>query len=107
MPEDPDKLEGMLFKDLIKTWRFRLVCVCVCFATTAIGCMTQCMAPHLTDSGYSAASAALMVSVNMAALAAGKMLLGIIFDKAGLKRASPVSYTHLDVYKRQALPHGL
>lgn len=91
VPEDPDKLEGMLFKDLIKTWRFRLVCVCVCFATTAIGCMTQCMAPHLTDSGYSAASAALMVSVNMAALAAGKMLLGIIFDKAGLKRASQLS----------------
>ena len=27
----------------------------------------------------------------MAALAAGKMLLGIIFDKAGLKRASQLS----------------
>ena len=85
--------EGELFKDLIKTWRFRSVCLCVCFSTTAIGTMTQVMAPHLTDNGYATQTAAFMVSFCMAALALGKMSLGIIFDRLGTKRSTVLSIT--------------
>ncbi|MEA4920822.1 MAG: MFS transporter [Clostridiaceae bacterium] len=83
--------EGQSFRELIKTARFRAVCLCVCFATTAIGSMTQCMSPHLTDNGYSATMAAFMVSFCMAALAVGKMSLGIVYDKLGTRRSTLLS----------------
>ena len=83
--------EGMLFKDLIKTGRFRAVCLCVCFSSTAIGTLTQLMSPHMTDNGYSTSAAALMVSVCMAALAIGKMSLGMIYDKLGTRKSTLLS----------------
>lgn len=85
--EKPEE-DGLTFKELVKTTRFRAVCLCVCFSTTAIGSMTQCMSPHLSDSGYAAQTAAFMVSFCMAALAVGKMSLGIIYDHLGTKRST-------------------
>ncbi len=89
-PADMDQT-GEMFRDLIKTWRFRLVCLCVCFSTTAIGTMTQVMSPHLTDNGYATQTAAFMVSFCMAALAVGKMTLGVVFDRLGTRRATILS----------------
>ena len=83
--------EGELFKDLVKTARFRAVCIGITCTTTAIGCMTQLMSPNLTDNGYNAGAAAVMVSVCMAALAIGKMSLGVIFDKLGTRRSTLLS----------------
>ena len=85
--EKPEE-DGLAFRDLVKTARFRAVCLCVCFSTTAIGSMTQCMSPHLSDSGYSAQTAAFMVSFCMAAVAVGKIALGIIYDHLGTKRST-------------------
>jgi len=82
---------GESFSVLIKTHRFRLVGLCVCMSTTAIGCMTQCMSPHLSDSGYSTGTAAFMVSFCMAALAVGKISLGVIYDKLGTRRSTVLS----------------
>ena len=83
--------EGMMFSELIHTARFRAVCLCVCFATTAIGCLTQLLSPHLTDNGYSTGTAAFMVSLGMAALAFGKMSLGVIYDRLGTRRSTLLS----------------
>lgn len=86
--EEDEEGDFLPFKQLIRTTRFKVVAVALCFCNTAVGCITQCLVPHLSDNGYSAATAALMMSVGMGALAVGKMSLGAIYDKAGVRRAT-------------------
>ena len=79
---------GPLFKELIHTRRFIIVAVALTCGNTAIGCITQCLSPHLTDSGYTVQRAAFYVSMGLGALAVGKMLLGEIYDRIGTRRAT-------------------
>lgn len=89
--EEPDDDEGELFKDLIKTMRFKAMAVSMCVACTAIGCITQCLSPHLTDNGYGVQTAAFLVSAGMAAMAVGKMVLGAVYDGIGTRKATILS----------------
>lgn len=86
--EDDEEGDFLPFKQLIRTTRFKVVAVALCFSNTAVGCITQCLVPHLSDNGYSAATAALMMSVGMGALAIGKMSLGVIYDRVGTRVAT-------------------
>ncbi len=79
---------GPLFKDLIHTRRFIVAAVSLTCANTAVGCITQCLSPHLTDNGYSVQKAALLVSIGMGALAIGKIILGEIYDRIGTRSAT-------------------
>ena len=47
--------------------------------------MYNSISPHLTDIGYSLTFSANLLSIGMVALAAGKLLLGRLFDRLGVK----------------------
>ena len=53
--------------------------------------LMQNNAPYLTDIGYSLAVAAAFTAVCQGSLAAGKMLLGQLYDKVGTRRATFIS----------------
>lgn len=78
-------VEGPLFADLAKTGRFWLLAFCISASNSAVGCVNQALQPHLTDNGYAVQTAALIVSVGMGLLAVGKMGLGVVFDKLGIR----------------------
>ncbi len=77
--------EGPLFNELARTGRFWLLAFCISASNSAVGCVNQALQPHLTDNGYAVATAALIVSVGMGLLAIGKMGLGVVFDKMGIR----------------------
>ena len=85
--------EGEDFRDLIRTTRFRLIALSLCISNTAIGCITQCLSPHLSDNGYSIQTAAWLVSLGMGLLAVGKILLGEIYDRVGTRRGTLLALT--------------
>ena len=78
-------LEGPMFSELARTGRFWLLAFCISASNSAVGCVNQALQPHLTDNGYEVATAALIVSVGMGLLAVGKMGLGVVFDKMGIR----------------------
>ena len=77
--------EGPLFSELSRTGRFWLLAFCISASNSAVGCVNQALQPHLTDNGYPVATAALIVSIGMGLLAVGKMGLGVVFDKMGIR----------------------
>ena len=83
--------DGMLFRDAKKTARFYLLCLCTMVASMAGSVLMQNNAPYLTDIGYSVAVAATFTAVCPGSLAAGKMLLGQLYDKVGTRRATFIS----------------
>lgn len=80
--------EGESLGDLIRTARFRLMALSLCLSNTAVGCITQCLSPHLSDNGYTVQTAALLVSVGMGLLAVGKIILGELYDRIGTRRGT-------------------
>lgn len=78
-------LEGPLFSELAKTGRFWLLAFCISASNSAVGCVNQFLQPHLTDNGYAVQTAALIVSAGMGLLAIGKIGLGVVFDKMGIR----------------------
>ena len=78
-------LEGPLFSELAKTSRFWLLAFCISASNSAVGCVNQFLQPHLTDNGYAVQTAALIVSAGMGLLAIGKIGLGVVFDKMGIR----------------------
>ena len=72
----------------VRTARFRLMALSLCLSNTAVGCITQCLSPHLSDNGYTVQTAALLVSVGMGLLAVGKIILGELYDRMGTRRGT-------------------
>ncbi len=90
-PVQSGEESGVTLREARGTMRFWVLSVCVLLISAACSSLVQTLSPHLTDRGYSAAFAANMVSVSMGAMAAGKMLLGWLYDVLGSKRASLLS----------------
>ena len=83
--------EGETMAHARGTVRYWVLAVSVLLISAGCSSLVMTLSPHLTDSGYSAAFAAGMVSVSMGAMAVGKMLLGWLYDVLGAKRASLLS----------------
>ena len=83
----PEKLYGPNFASAVRMPRFAALLV----ITAVIGIVTavQCgiMVPHITDLGFDATYAALLYAAYQGALAAVKVLMGLISDRLGAKRA--------------------
>lgn len=82
---------GYTLGEVKKMPAFWILVICTPLVNSGLSSLVQVLSPHLTDNGYSTAFAATMVSVAMAAMAVGKMLLGRLYDKLGVRRATFLS----------------
>lgn len=83
--------QGTLFYQAARQPRFWALCLCAALNTICTSGLMQNTAPHISDVGFSAGFAATIASCGMASLAAGKLLLGWLYDKLGAARATAIS----------------
>ncbi|NLY66246.1 MAG: MFS transporter [Tissierellia bacterium] len=83
--------EGMMLSEAMKTIRFWGLCLSLIFISISGLSLMQNISPHLIDVGYSIDFSANIVALSMGALAIGKMLLGYLLDKLGLRKTSFIS----------------
>ena len=79
---------GYTLGEVKKMPAFWMLVICTPLVNSGLSSLVQVLSPHLTDNGYSTAFAATMVSVAMAAMACGKIMLGRLYDKLGVRRAT-------------------
>jgi MFS family permease len=85
--KSPTGAEGFSLKGAALTWQFwmaifMLFCIGFCMLTNLVH-----IVPHATDLGISAVSAANVLSITAVAHLTGGILMGVIADKIGIKRA--------------------
>lgn len=79
---------GPTFNEALKNMRFYVIGISlICIGISNNGVVAT-VAPNLTDVGHSATFAANITSMAMGALAIGKLILGILYDKLGTRKAS-------------------
>ena len=83
--------DGMLFQDAKKTAAFYILCLCIMLSSMGGSVLMQNNAPFLTDIGYSVSVGATIAALCQGSLAAGKMVLGQLYDKLGTWRATLIS----------------
>ncbi len=85
--EPKEENTGYSFAEARRLPVFWILCVmCIVIGTCMNGMYTS-VSPYLQDSGYSITFSANFLSVCMLALAVGKILLGKIFDRSGVRIA--------------------
>lgn len=91
--EQPEGMErlGELEREggsVLRTSTYRILIVLLLFSSLSSYTLVNYIAPYLQDIGYSSDTAALMVSAAMGVMAAGKVSLGILFDRLGSLRTT-------------------
>ena len=89
--DDAREHEGKTFKEAVSSPSFWIICLGGAILSACTNTSIQTISPHLSDVGYSASFAALMVSAAMGSLAIGKMVLGQLYDRVGPKLATLIS----------------
>jgi MFS family permease len=90
-----DKSYGITLSEAMKTFRFWGISVAsVLLSIVGISLMLN-ISPHLTNAGYSVTFAANIVALTMGALAIGKIILGSLFDRLGLRTATSIAVSFL------------
>ncbi len=86
-----EELPGVTFSEAIKTVRFWAICAAsVILSIVGISLMLN-ISPHLTNIGYSVTFAANIVALTMGSLAVGKIILGHLFDRLGIRAATSIA----------------
>lgn len=85
--------DGYTFTEALHMPSFWALTFCSVSMVMAICIFYQTIAPHLSDCGYSVTFAATVTSVCMGALAIGKVTLGRMFDKLGVRKAVTIACT--------------
>ena len=79
---------GATFGEALKSMRLYVIGISLIFIGIVNNGMVATVTPNLVDVGHSTTFAANITSVAMGALALGKLLLGILYDKLGTRKAS-------------------
>ena len=79
---------GMSLHQALRTGRFWVLCFAAALCNITLSALNQNVTPHLSDEGYSLATAANISALMLGGLAVGKMSLGWIYDKMGTRRAT-------------------
>ena len=79
---------GMSLHQALRTGRFWVLCFAAALCNFTLSALNQNVTPHLSDEGYSLATAANISALMLGGLAVGKMSLGWIYDKMGTRRAT-------------------
>jgi MFS family permease len=90
-----DKSYGITLSEAMRTFRFWGISVAsVLLSIVGISLMLN-ISPHLTNAGYSVTFAANITALTMGALAIGKIILGSLFDRLGLRTATSIAVSFL------------
>lgn len=84
----PQELVGMDYAQAKRNTLFWGISLCGLGMNVALASMPQTCSPHLTDVGYTPGFAAGMLSISMGALSVGKIFLGYLYDRYGIRRIS-------------------
>ncbi|MBU3803360.1 MAG: MFS transporter [Candidatus Cellulosilyticum pullistercoris] len=79
------ELVGITQSQAIKSVSFWALCLAIVVSGVVVNSMIVNLSPYLTDIGASAQTAALILSLSSAMVIVGKLYVGRIFDKLGLK----------------------
>lgn len=91
------KFFGIYIKDAIKTAEFWMIGIGVMIMGMNMAALVPNIAPHLNDIGYSISVSAKISSFTMISLAFGKLLIGILFDKYGIRNVTLLSCLALQI----------
>ncbi len=87
----PQEAEGRLLAEVRHTARFWLLCIASGILSMSVSSVIQHIAPHISDVGFSDSFAATAAALCMGSLAAGKFLLGWLYDRLGVRGATLLS----------------
>lgn len=90
-PVDKSMLLGTPFSEAVRTPALWVILGTICFTNFAVTGYHGTFAAFLSDVGYPITVASLISSGNMASLAAGKIVLGFLFDRIGCRTTSILS----------------
>ena len=79
--------EGMMLSQAMRSGTFWVITTSSVFLVIAINGLMMNVAPHLANIGYSISFSANVVALTMGSLAFGKVALGKLFDRIGVKKA--------------------
>lgn len=99
---DEDKIDdnkigstGILISDALRNAKFwATLFSTVLISMSGVSLMNN-LSPHLTNIGYSITFSANIAALSMGSLAFGKMILGYLFDRFGLKKTTLLSCVHI------------
>ena len=83
-----NELTGIYAKDAIRTFKFWMIGIGIIIMGMNMTGLVTNIAPHLSDIGYSLSTSAKVASLTMICLAFGKLLMGVLFDKYGIRNAT-------------------
>ncbi len=83
--------DGFMLKDVIKTLKFWAIIVCLILVSMSLNTLMMTISPHLTDIGYTITYSANIVAICMGSIAVGKLIVGYLYDKLGIKIATIIS----------------
>lgn len=86
-----EELEGVTFAEARGTIKFWVICFVTTIFAMSGGTMMNNIAPHLNDINYSPTFSANIVALTMGSLALGKIILGYLFDRFGLRNTTFIS----------------
>ena len=78
---------GIMLKEAVRMPFFWIMLVCAFAISLPVNVYYQTVTPHLTDCGYSPTFAAGVSSACMGVLAVGKIIVGRLFDRCGVRTA--------------------
>ncbi len=88
---------GLTVTDALKTHQFKIFLIAVTIITTVCSSFIQQLAAHLTDIGYSINDAANAGALSLGILAVSKILIGRVYDYAGVLKGSIISLSCLSL----------
>ncbi|RRD65166.1 MFS transporter [Fretibacterium sp. OH1220_COT-178] len=83
-----EDLPGISADEALRGGLFWAVAVICCLMGIGISATVISIGSHLADKGYSVAFASAFIGAMMLAMSLGKIVLGVLFDRLGIKRAS-------------------
>lgn len=95
--ETEEELTGITLSEAKKTVSFWLLCLTIIIFTMSGVTIINNTAPYLIDINYSPTFSANIVALSMGSLALGKMVLGVLFDRFGLRISTFISTTAMVV----------
>lgn len=83
--------DGVMLQEVIKTNNFWALIICSILLAMTLNTLMMTVSPHLTDIGYSITYSANIVALCMGAIAVGKLILGYLYDKLGVKISTVIA----------------
>lgn len=88
MLQQTGREEGMTLEEALKTRQMWMIMLSLTIMAITLGGMVNNLTPAFQDLGYSLTDAALITSLVMISMSLGKILIGKVFARAGLKAGS-------------------